>query len=66
MLDGINQFMTKHIQTNRRLSIYTLYSYAGGLLNIFLQWEESGKKDSAEDIAKNVYEMYGINRAVLE
>jgi len=66
MIDGINGFMTKHIKTSRKLSVYTLYSYAGGLLNIFLQWEESGKRDSAEDIAKSVYEMYGINSAALE
>lgn len=58
MLDGINTFMTQHIRTDSRLSVYELYSYAGGLLNTFLKWEEDGKKDTAEEIANTIYRMY--------
>lgn len=58
LLDGINQFMLENIQTTRPLSIYELYSYAGGLLNTFLKWEEEGKKDSAEEVADTLYNLY--------
>jgi len=58
MLDGINRFMMEHIQTRKRLSVYKMYSYAGGLLNTFLKWEEEGKKDTAEDIAQMMYHLY--------
>lgn len=63
MLDGINRFMTEYIQPAKKLSVYELYSYAGGLLNSFLKWEEEGKKDSAEEIAQTMYAMY--NRPAL-
>lgn len=58
MLDGINQFMMEHIQPSTKLSVYKMYSYAGGLLNTFLKWEETGKKDAAEDIAQMMYHLY--------
>ncbi|MCQ2539228.1 MAG: TetR/AcrR family transcriptional regulator [Acetatifactor sp.] len=59
MLDGVNQFMFRYISTTRRLSVYMLTSYAGGLLNTFLKWEQDGRKDSAEEIARTIFEMYG-------
>ena len=50
--------MEENIQTVKRISVYELYSYAGGLLNTFLKWEEDGKKDSAEDVADMLYDLY--------
>ena len=58
MLDGINGFMTENIQTQKHLSVYELYSYAGSLLNSFLKWEEDGKTDSAEEVADTIYHLY--------
>lgn len=58
LLDGINRFMVEHIQTAKKISVYEMYSYAGGLLNTFLKWEEEGKKDSAEEIADIMCQMY--------
>ena len=58
MLDGINLFMLEHITPTKRMSVYEMYSYAGGLLNTFLQWEEGGKKDSAEEVADTLYQLY--------
>lgn len=58
LLDGINCFMAENLQMGRKMSIYEMYSYAGGLLNTFLKWEESDKKESAEDVAKAIYNMY--------
>lgn len=58
LLDGINRFMEEHIQTEGRLSIYQIYAYAGGLLNTFLKWEESGKKERAEAIAETIFQLY--------
>ncbi|MBP5282292.1 MAG: TetR/AcrR family transcriptional regulator [Lachnospiraceae bacterium] len=58
MLDSINRFMEKNIETEIKTSMYELYSYAGGLLNTFLKWEESGKQDSAEEVANMLYDLY--------
>jgi len=49
---AINEFMTQNIHTEHKNSIYSMYAYAGALLNCFLQWIERGKKDKVEDIAK--------------
>lgn len=60
LLDGINQFMTENIQTAKQLSVYEMYSYAGGLLNSFLKWEEGGKKESAEEVAQTMWRLYSV------
>ncbi len=59
MINGINQFMGEHISADNELSVYELYSYAGALLNTFMKWEERGKKESAEEIATTICQMYG-------
>lgn len=58
LLDGMNDFMQKHVQLSADCSIYTLYSYSGGLLNTFIKWEEYGKKESIESIAETIYTLY--------
>ena len=62
MLEGVNRFMEENIQTSNKISVYELYSYAGGLLNTFLKWEQEGKKDSAEDVADMLYDLYSYER----
>ncbi|MBE5938363.1 MAG: TetR/AcrR family transcriptional regulator [Lachnospiraceae bacterium] len=62
LLDGINQFMINNVQRNKNYSLYELYSYAGGLLNSFLKWEEDGKKESSSVIAETIYKLYCRNR----
>lgn len=52
LINGINEFMTSHFGSHFKNSIYGLYYYAGALLNTFLKWEESGKRESAEEIAQ--------------
>lgn len=48
---------------NKKITIYEMYAYAGGLLNTFMIWEVSGKKESAEEIANEIYNLYGkINK----
>ncbi|MCQ2507731.1 MAG: TetR/AcrR family transcriptional regulator [Dorea sp.] len=59
LLDGINQFMTSHVEIRDAITIYEIYAYAGGLLNTFLLWEESEKRDSAEEVAKHLFALYG-------
>jgi AcrR family transcriptional regulator len=51
LINAINQFMVKQLGSSTRYSIYELYYYAGGLLNIFLEWERNGKQETAEDLA---------------
>ena len=62
MLEGVNRFMEENIKTSTRQSVYELYSYAGGLLNTFLKWEQEGKKDSAEEVADMLYDLYSYER----
>lgn len=58
LLDGMNDFLQKHVSLSSDCSIYTLYSYSGGLLNTFIKWEEDGKKDSIESIAETIFRLY--------
>ena len=32
-------------------SVYDLFFYSGAMLNIFIKWEENGKKESPEELA---------------
>ena len=58
MQDAVNRFMLENIGTEDFLSDYALYAYAGGLLNVFLKWEEDGKSISAEEVADSIYKLY--------
>ena len=66
MLEGVNRFMEENVQTTQKISVYELYSYAGGLLNTFLKWEEEGKQDSAEEVADMLYDLYSYGRHAKE
>jgi len=58
LLNGINRFMFEQVAnlkspglSDKLLSTYEMTYYAGGLLNVFLAWEQNGKKESPEDVA---------------
>lgn len=57
LIDAINRFMTRYFYSNR-YNLYELYCYSGGILNIFIQWEERGKKETPEEMARIVYNVY--------
>lgn len=57
LIDAINSFMTKNFYSEK-YNLYELYCYSGGLLNIFIKWEEQGKKEKPEEIAQIVYDLY--------
>lgn len=57
LINAINSFMTKNFYSEK-YNLYELYCYSGGLLNIFMKWEEQGKKEKPEDIAQIVYDLY--------
>lgn len=57
LIDAINSFMTKNIYFDKN-NLYELYCYSGGLLNIFIKWEEDGKKEKPEEIAQIVYDLF--------
>ena len=52
LMSGVNEFMLSYLPQEDTQSLYDIYFYAGGLLNTFLKWEENGKKESAEEVAK--------------
>ena len=51
LMDGINQFLEENYKEHFRPSIYNMYYYAGGLLNVFMKWLHNGRKESVEEIA---------------
>lgn len=66
LIDSVNDFVINiksSSQTNQdtlsNAFRYRQYSYAGSLLNCFIMWEESGKADSAEDVANMIHKLYG-------
>ena len=58
LIKGINDFMSKYYVKGKNYSSYSLYCYAGGLLNVCLKWEEEGCSQPAEEVAKMLYELY--------
>ena len=58
LIDAVNEYMMKNILPQKKLHMYELYAYAGGLLNSFLKWEENGKRESARNVAEMIYRLY--------
>ncbi len=58
LIDAVNEYMMKNILPRKKLHMYELYAYAGGLLNSFLKWEEDGKKESAHNVALMIYRLF--------
>lgn len=52
LIRAINEYMMLHAAPLYPGSVYDLYYYAGALLNVFLQWETSGKKEPADEIVQ--------------
>jgi hypothetical protein len=50
--------MMKNILPQKKLHMFELYAYAGGLLNSFLKWEEDGKKESAHNVAAMIWRLF--------
>ena len=46
--------MENNIVPKYGISLYKAYYFAGAILNTFIKWEENGKKESAEEIAKEL------------
>ena len=63
VIDAVNEYMMKNILPQKKLHMYELYAYAGGLLNSFLKWEEGGKKESAHNVALMIYRLFNHSRA---
>ena len=58
LIDAVNEYMMKNIFPRKKLHMYELYAYAGGLLNAFLKWEEDGKRESAHNVALMIYRLF--------
>ena len=61
LIDAVNEYMIKNILPRKKLHMYELYAYAGGLLNSFLKWEEDGKRESAHNVAQMIYRLFNNN-----
>lgn len=50
MIHAINEYVEHYAAQYYSGSVYDLYYYAGALLNVFIQWEKNGKKESVNEI----------------
>lgn len=50
MIHAINEYLLKLIAPIYPRSVYELYYFGGALLNVFLIWEMTGKKESADEM----------------
>jgi AcrR family transcriptional regulator len=63
LIDAVNEYMMKNILPQKKLHMFELYAYAGGLLNAFLKWEEDGKKESAHNVAKMFWRLFNHSKS---
>ena len=54
VIDAMNTYLIEKIRPVYHIPDYELYFYGGALLNVFIQWEESGKKETAAQIAQTI------------
>ena len=50
----MNDYLIKRIMPHYKIPPYELYFYGGALLNVFIQWEKNGKRESVEMIADQI------------
>ena len=51
LLDNVNRYFEEVVVPSYSGPLYDLYFYSGALLNAFVMWEESGKKETPEELA---------------
>lgn len=51
IMQCMNKYMYETFGNMYTGAEYDLYYYSGGLLNVFIKWQENGKKQSADEIA---------------
>ena len=61
VLNAMNDYMLKRVKPRYHISEYELYFYGGALLNVFMKWQENGKKESPEEIAKIIAPQFPEN-----
>lgn len=54
LINTVNKYMEEHLIPKYDVSPYEIYYYAGAILNIFIKWEENGKEQPKEAIAKAI------------
>lgn len=51
VLNAMNDYMVKRVMPRYHIPEYELYFYGGALLNVFMKWQDGGKKETPEEIA---------------
>lgn len=57
-MTGINEYMEDNLTSTTHESIYELYCYSGGLINVFINWNENGRKETTGELARILYNFY--------
>lgn len=56
--DSLNHFLSQHMNPNITEDLYSLRWYSGGLLNVFITWELSDKKEDVRKVADTLYRFF--------
>lgn len=51
LVEAVNTYFMERVMPVYTGSVYDLFFYSGAMLNIFIKWEENGKKESPEELA---------------
>lgn len=54
LVDAVNKYVDDFILPNYNVTPSEVYYYAGGLINVYIKWEESGHAVPAEEIARKI------------
>ena len=54
IVDCFNDFFEEEYRSYFNDSVYDMYMYSGGILNVFFKWIHDGKKESARSIARSI------------
>lgn len=57
IIEAVNDYMIHEVHPTTNEPVYKLYYYGGAFCNLYIQWIENGKKESAEEIAHIIYDL---------
>lgn len=55
--NALNVYFEEYVVPNYSGPVYDLYFYSGALMNVYVKWEEKGRKETPEEIASIIFQM---------
>lgn len=60
IIESVNHYIETEYRSYFKNSIYPIYFYSGGVLNVFMAWLHDNKSDSPRALAKNVRSLCSV------